>query len=179
MKTQTKKNYTISYRSDDILNVSNGIINDNRNGATVIIPHVCNNINLFGAGFASYLSNRYPIIKENFLMLGNKSKLGYVQYITIEKNINYSYELIIANMIAQNGTISRNNPRPINYEALVYCMINVRNMVKSHEAKSNNRVELHCPKFGSNLAGGNWAFISNLIEDIWSNIIVNVYNYNK
>jgi hypothetical protein len=41
------------------------------------------------------------------------------------------------------------------------------------------KVEIHCPKFGSGLAGGNWDFISNLIEDIWSKYHVTVYNYNK
>jgi hypothetical protein len=38
------------------------------------------------------------------------------------------------------------------------------------------KVEIHCPKFGSGLAGGNWAFIEDLIEDIWGKYSVTVYN---
>ena len=28
-------------------------------------------------------------------------------------------------------------------------------------------VEIRCPMFGSGLAGGNWAFIEELIDEIW------------
>jgi hypothetical protein len=75
-------------------------------------------------------------------------------------------------MIAQNGVISRNNSRPLNYEALVKCMSNVRDTINSLDKE---KIEIHCPKFGSGLAGGNWVFIEQLIEDMWSNYTVCVY----
>lgn len=176
---KNKKNNKLLYSTDDILDSSSLKVCGQNTGSTVIIPHVCNNINLFGAGFAAYLSNRYPVIKENFHMLGNKAKLGYVQYITIKKDSIYNYELIVANMIAQNQTINKNNPRPLNYEALMKCMIDVRNMAKAHYQKYNNKVEIYCPRFGSGLAGGNWNFIEDLILDIWQDIPVLVYGLNK
>lgn len=175
-KSAIKKNNATTINLD-LLDSAKQRLSD-KNSATVIVPHVCNNINLFGAGFSSYLSNRYPIVKENFHMLGNQAKLGHVQYVRIAKDSLYHNELIIANMIAQNKTISQNNRRPLNYEALVRCMTSVRNYALDLKNKDLN-VEIHCPKFGSGLAGGNWLFINNLIEDIWSNIPVFVYGLKK
>ena len=40
--------------------------------------------------------------------------------------------------------------------------------------KSEN-IEIHCPKFGSGLAGGNWNFISDLIDDVWGRYNVTVH----
>lgn len=172
-----QRNYYMKTHSpNDILDSCKSRINSNHNGCTTIVPHVCNNINVFGAGFAAYLSNRYPIIKENFHMLGNKAKLGQVQYVAIEKDKIYGHELIVANMIAQNKTINYNNTRPLNYEYLVKCMIDVRNFIHYYQDKYQTKVEIHCPKFGSGLAGGNWLFINELIKDIWKSIPIIVYN---
>lgn len=148
----------------NIFNVAKSRISAGFRGSTVIIPHVCNNIGLFGAGFAAAIRQEFPVVASNFEMLGKKSKLGYVQYIETLKDQSYGHKLIFANMIAQNKTISPSNTRPLNYEALVKCMINVREYIGS---LSLDHVEIHCPKFGSGLAGGNWLLINDLISDIW------------
>jgi hypothetical protein len=163
-----------TYCKGDILEYSSQRIYTN-NACNVIIPHVCNNINVFGGGFAAYLANKQPIIKENFHMLGNKAKLGNVQYVKLFKNSTYRSELIIANMIAQNQTISQHNPRPLNYESLVQCMVNVRHYIRDIASSNDIKFEIHCPKFGSGLAGGDWKFISQLIEDIWFEFPVFIY----
>lgn len=168
-------NQTINIDNSNIFDIPKSRVLSATNGCSVIIPHVCNNINLFGAGFASAISSRYPIVKENFHMLGNKAKLGYVQYISVEKNKLSNCELIIANMVAQNKTISKNNLRPLNYEYLVKCMIDVRNYISNLKTKLDITTEIHCPKFGSGLAGGNWDFIKCLIDDIWKNQSVFIY----
>lgn len=147
------------------------------NGSSVLIPHVCNNLGLFGAGFANSVKNRYPIVSTNFEMLGNKLKLGYVQYVSAKKNNQSNHEIIFANMIAQNGIINKKNPRPLNYEALVKSMVNVKNYILDNSFK--DQIEIHCPKFGSGLAGGNWIFIKELIYDIWRDIPVYVYSLKK
>ena len=77
-------------------------------------------------------------------------------------------------MIAQNGTISKKNYRPLNYLALVKCM-NQINMFISKNFNNDTRVEIHAPRFGCGLAGGNWNFISDLIDDIWTNKSVVIY----
>lgn len=150
----------------------------NSHSTIVIVPHVCNNANLFGVGFAAAVANHYPIVKDNYHLLGKpflSKNLGYAQFILAKENKSKDNKLIFANMIAQNGTISKNNPRPINYFSLCKSM----NLVakKAHDLKSlDTTVQIHAPKFGSGLAGGNWLFISHLIEDIWGDLEVFVYD---
>ena len=160
----------------DIFDISRSRILAQNDGSSVIIPHVCNNINLFGAGFAAAVADNYPIVKQNFHMLGNRAKLGYVQYVTAAKNKTHDHQLIFANMVAQNRTISPNNRRPLNYEYLIKCMIDVRNYAINFQKMNDEKLEIHCPKFGSGLAGGNWNFIRELIADIWFNIPVYIYS---
>ena len=183
--TQDGKNNTFTLHTNrDIFESVRTRIMTDQTGSSVIIPHVCNNINLFGAGFADALADKYPETKENYHLLGNsflRNNLGYVQFIEVSKNQKYGHKLIIANMIAQNGIKGPNNPRPINYAALVKSMIQVSQYIIGNTGFSNKteNVEIHSPKFGSGLAGGDWNFISDLIDDIWGKYTVFIYNYKK
>jgi len=82
-------------------------------------------------------------------------------------------------MIAQNGIRSENIPRPLNYLSLVKAMNSLSQYIHFNTGFANKteNIEIHAPKFGSGLAGGNWNFIANLIEDIWKPYNVYVYNY--
>ena len=171
-----KSSNNITTVFEDIFENTNNKIDCNNISTTIIIPHVCNNIGLFGAGFANAIRQKFPVVATNFELLGSKTKLGYVQYISVKKNQFNNNEMFFANMIAQNGIINKNNHRPLNYEALVKCMIDVRNFIRN--SKQDN-IEIHCPKFGSGLAGGNWVFINDLIRDIWKEISVTIYGYPK
>lgn len=175
MIPKTKISSKIITSKNDIIDISKERILTKHNGGNVVIPHVCNNIGLFGAGFASYVASNFPDVKANFEMLGTKNKLGHVQYVKVLSNKSYKREMFFANMIAQNKVISPKNPRPLNYEALVKCMSDVRSFCLELSKHTENQTEIHCPKFGSGLAGGNWDLISELIKDIWSNIPVFVY----
>ena len=146
-------------------------------GCNVIIPHVCNNVNGFGAGFAGAVADRYPLVKQNFHMLGNDAALGYVQFVTDKQDPIYRNKLIFANMIAQNGLVGKTNARPLKYHALVACMSKVKKFADDlAKGEEGNGVEIHAPKFGSGLAGGNWNFITDLIEDIWGQFNVTIYS---
>ncbi len=163
----------------NIFDNSKNRINDKDQGATVIIPHVCNNVGVFGGGFAAQVGDKFPIVKENFQLLGNKIPLGKVQYVKIATENIYRHEIIMANMVAQNGIISAKNRRPLNYEYLVKSMCTVREFIQNLNNVNDNQTEIHCPKFGSGLAGGEWKLIENLIEDIWYNIPVFVYSIKR
>lgn len=159
----------------DIFRAALDRINADRNGSSVVIPHVCNNVNVFGGGFTKDLAFNYPIVKENFHLLSNP-KLGKVQYVEVAKNSHYGYKLVIANMIAQNGTIGPKNPRPLNYAALSFCMTDVKNYCFDlKNLLDSTKVEIHAPKFGSGLAGGDWNFIQELIIDTWKNFDTFIY----
>jgi hypothetical protein len=149
-------------------------------GCTVIVPHVCNNIDLFGAGFAAQVAEKYPEVKLNYHMLGKnflKTNFGHSQIIKVYEQPKYRHAIYFVNMIAQNGIKTHKNPRPLNYVALVKSMSQISSFIQNKlgDTGQKENVEIHAPKFGSGLAGGNWGFIQNLIEDIWGQYNVVIY----
>lgn len=159
-------------------------VSGDHNGATIFVPHVCNNIDLFGAGFAAQVAEKFPSVKTDYHLLGKKflqHNLGYCQVLKVYEQEKYKHKLYIANMIAQNGIIGPQNPRPINYLGLAKSMFSLSKFIDMNTGVINKteNIEIHCPKFGSGLAGGNWNFISDLIDDIWGKYKVYIYNYNK
>lgn len=171
----SNKNFTINKKADLFSGIQERVASQER-GATVIVPHVCNNIDLFGGGFAASVAKHYPIVKENFHMLGKKAKLGHTQFISAYQDKKYGHEIVFANMIAQNNIRNTNNTRPLNYIALAYCLNDIRLYTLKIMKQKDNAVEIHCPKFGSGLAGGDWKFITQMIEDSWIGI-KNIYVY--
>ena len=179
----TKKN-KFFLSNDNIFYVAINRVLAKTNNATVFIPHVCNNIDGYGAGFAAQVSDKFPIAKQNYHMLGKpflSKNLGYSQIVKVLENKISKNALYIVNMIAQNGLISYKNPRPLNYGSLVKSMNNLNLYINSNTGflKKTETIEIHCHKFGSGLAGGNWNFISDLIDDIWGHYHIVVYNYNN
>jgi hypothetical protein len=166
------QNYNILVTKQDIFDICKKTVDAGYNGSNVIIPHVCNNLGLFGAGFASAVNKNYPEVKDNYQLLSKSflsKNLGYTQFIDVYSSKDqYKRVLTVANMIAQNGVISSNNKRPLDYESLVKSMVSVRSFIlNKNESLDNSTYEIHAPKFGSGLAGGNWKFILELIYDIW------------
>ena len=168
------------FSTSNIFEMSKNRVSSEKNGATVFIPHVCNNIDLFGAGFAADIADKFPSVKADYHMLGKnflKNNFGYAQIIKVMEETRHKQKLYIVNMIAQNGVQSKNNLRPLNYFALAKSMGILSSFILSNTGylnKSEN-IEIHCPKFGSGLAGGNWNFISDLIDDVWGRYNVTVH----
>lgn len=178
MNTSHKKLINSDYifvKNRNIFDSINERIASKENGSTVIVPHTCSKINFNVSGFANILGEKYPMAKENFHMLAKDAILGKTQFIEVARNKDYYHSIIIANMICNNS--SHKNHRCINYAALCYCMNSVKFKVK--QLLNDNeiqRVEIHSPKFGTGSSGGNWKFISELIDDIWSNITTYIYS---
>jgi hypothetical protein len=59
--------------------------------------------------------------------------------------------------------------KPIRYGALVHCMEQVKSYCEEHSKK------IHCPKFGSLRAGGEWSEILHIIEEIWGHLDVTIW----
>ena len=127
----------------------------------IIIPHVCNNQGVWGAGFVVPLGKKYPLAKTIYLrnhLLGQLD-LGSVDFIEVSDNI------MVANMIAQ----TLGGSRPLYYNDLAYCMDTIIG-TKDDEFDKDTKgrfQKIVCPMFGSGLAGGDWNFIEKLIEDCW------------
>lgn len=179
MKTIHKKQ-EINIIKGDLFDNIEQIVRAGNNGSSVVVPHVCNNIDLFGAGFAAETARHYPIVKENYHLLGKsflQNNLGYVQFVEVLSDKKYEHKLVFANMIAQRGIINKtSNPRPLNYLALVKSMVGVSQYISKN---FDGDIQIHAPKFGCGLAGGNWKFVEELVNDIWVQQSVFIYDLRK
>jgi hypothetical protein len=142
----------------------------------VVIPHCCNNLGVMGAGVALALKRNWPEVETTYHQYS--LDLGNVSFYTHKKK-NGLIDVVVANMIGQNGTVSIDNSKPVKYVALVEAMKRVVRVYKDISLRSGREVVIHCPKFGSDLAGGNWDFILELIREIWieNGIDVVVYEF--
>jgi hypothetical protein len=126
--------------------------------APIIIPHVCNDVGAWGAGFVVPLGRHYPSTRDEYLKWAKSGdgtfRLGEMQTVCIDN-------ICVVNMVAQQGL---GGPRPLKYPALGKCMLGVRDFIKSQFVGA-----IHAPMFGSGLAGGNWNFIEQMILDAWVN----------
>lgn len=178
MSTSHKKQIYSGYifvKNREIFNSINERIEGKENGSTVIVPHACSRINFNVSGFANILSEEYPIAQQNFNMLARDAILGKTQFVEVAKNKDYNHSIIIANMICNSH--NDKNHRAVNYAALCYCMNSIK--FKTMQLSNDNeiqKVEIHAPKFATGSSGGNWRFISELINDTWSNITTYIYN---
>ena len=186
MKTEYRNRHKFTtIQNLDIFDAIKNRIKGKNNGSTVFVPHVCNNMDAFNTSFAQKIETIYPIVSSNYHMLGkttSKNYLGHAQIIEVHKDAVYGHKLFFVNMIAQNGFKNNSNLRPLNYMYLSNDMYELLRFIKKNTGISNKteNVEIHSPRFGTGLSGGNWLFISDLIDDIWGGVSTYVYEqYDK
>jgi len=130
-----------------------------------IIPHVCNDRGGWGAGFVLALSNKWKEPEMAYLR-ESTYVLGSTTIVEVEPNIS------VANMIAQHNTYNKFSKKtdlpPIRYDALRSCLTAVNYVAMKTGAT------LHCPRFGTGLAGGTWEEVLKIIEEV---VTVDVYIY--
>ncbi len=130
----------------------------------IIIPHCCNDIGAMGAGVALSIKNKWPEVYEKYKTV---LELGRTSFKKVGQNI------CVANMVAQTGVRGH---RPLKYASLIACMNTVAMMTRTLR-REGFYPEIHAPKFGSALAGGNWDFIEELIEELWLPEYIDVVIY--
>jgi len=125
-----------------------------------ILPHIVNDLGLWGAGFVLALSRRWALPEQAYLAWAETRclnslpfVLGQVQMVKVGEN------LWVANMLAQHGVRGRGNPAPIRYDALRECLRSVGVFAEGVKAS------IHAPRFGCGLAGGSWSEVSKIIEE--------------
>lgn len=139
----------------------------------ILVPHLVSNSGRFSSGFSSAVEKNYPIVKANYELI-SVHKLGDNQIIKIDAGNRRN--IIFVNMIAQNINV-RKGKRQINYLSLVRCMAGISSYIKNNYSEiDSNKIEIHAPKFGCGIAGGNWNFISDLIDDVWEDFTTYVYS---
>ena len=130
-----------------------------------IICHINNNVGKWGKGFVLGVSKKWPIAKKQYISLDNY-ELGDVQL------INVSDDIIIANMIAQDG-INKKGSAPIkrvDYDALDKCLSIVAQYAK------NFNCSIHMPRIGTGLGGGEWTDIEDIIIRRMLSLDIYVYD---
>lgn len=142
-----------------------------------IIAHIVNDRGAWGAGVSGVISEMYPLAEQMYR--------GWSQYILDIPNLMPKFELgenqilpvnsvtntVVANMLAQKGLRSAKNKVPFRMNHFITCFTKL-----CEYAKSNN-MDIHMPKVGSGLGGGDWDEISTMIENIGDSYGVNINVY--
>jgi O-acetyl-ADP-ribose deacetylase (regulator of RNase III) len=137
-------------------------------GARIIAQIVNDKTPNWGAGFARAVRTKYPAVQEAFrewsLVSPNNLTLGntHVSQVTDD--------LYIVTMIAPHGYGDSAKPR-IRYAALRDCLRQLNKIAVDKAAT------VHMPRIGTGYAGGNWPFISELIDEmlVRNGIAVTIY----
>lgn len=158
-------------------NIFKYILTEDSSSTVTFIPHVVNSLKGWGAGFVLALSRFNRIPESKYRQWGHLGydpfagnfELGNIQIVELLPT------LYVVNMLAQDGYKSSNNPTPLNYVALASCMTKLRDKIL--EFPNACKCVIEAPKFGSDLAGGDWDVISGYISEIWekNGIPVNIY----
>lgn len=163
-------------RNGTLKNVKGDVTNPQRSDEDeiVIIPHCCNTLGVMGAGVALALRNKWPEVYDIYNEF--PLYLGDVSFAVVEETEIEDIKTVVANMIGQYKTCSPDNPKPVKYFALAMAM---KKVLEFTSTCGTTKFVIHCPKFGSDLAGGSWEFILELIREIWleQGIDVVVYEF--
>lgn len=81
--------------------------------------------------------------------------LGTINFVWLENN-----DIIVGNLVGQHGTVSKNNPHPVSYDAIEYGLNEVVAFIEGVEPTAT----VHMPRIGAGLAGGDWNVIESIID---------------
>lgn len=133
--------------------------------------HCCNTLGVMGSGFVVPLCKKWPNVRKDYVAWyknnGNKLFLGAIQTVKVEK------DLVVVNIIGQEGVGYSNGIPPIRYDAMKEGLRKVCELAKKHNAS------VHAPYLvGCSLAGGKWETMEQIInEELCSrNIDVTLYD---
>ena len=151
------------------------------------IIHVVNNAIRIGGGFTAPLIKRFPYIETAYYFWFNHAVpvdtyrisgspvLGEIQIVwfrptdNVYRNFERTDGIYIVNMMAQESTISATNPHPLKYDALEHCL---RKVADDSELKNTRII---APKFGAGLAGGDWNKIESLINAVFHDREITIF----
>lgn len=120
--------------------------------------------NVMGAGVAKAIYEKYPDVKKQYhefyyIAYSKQSLLGKSNAVRTDKKV-------IFNCFTQFdfGNAYKNKKRYVNYSAIVKCFEYLMYYIEEDEI-------LAIPKIGCGLAGGDWDFVEQLINDTVGNIL--------
>jgi len=147
-----------------------GDATDPRGDGEKIIAHVVNDATpRWGAGFARVIANRWREVQDDFVSWTQQDKsrlrLGQTRMVRVRP------DLCVFHMVAQHGYGQSSKPR-IRYHYLEECLQSLAAIARKQSAS------VHMPRIACGQAGGNWAVVSEMIDDAVcrSGIPVTVYD---
>lgn len=128
-----------------------------------IIAHGCNCVGGFGSGVAGQIAKKWPEVRRMYLTQHVQYgwELGHVQYVDIGDHI-------IANCATQKNYMPRGTCHA-DYDAIRMSMSKVMAYA------SWNGLSVAIPKIGAGLAGGDWNIIRAILEEVFVDCDVTVY----
>ena len=143
-----------------------------RDGYFDVIAHGCNCFCTQKKGIAAQMAlvfdtDTYPMEDKQYR--GDINKLGNIDYDYYWNREEDERELIVVNCYTQFQYATKLSKPPIDYEALTLCMRKINKIF------SGKRVGL--PKIGSDLAGGDWSVINNIIKTELTSCNVTIVKY--
>ena len=180
-RNKAKNSTLVSVRNKSFLQTVFKIFNESKN-TYIIIPNLCNNSGTFSGPINNILKDHLSSAHLNYQLLSKKflaENKGYCQIVECLINKKSNNKIFVANMIAQDTYRPIDSKRTINYLYLMKSMYNIGLFIDRTLKEQDNDVvlEIHSPKFGMGYPGGKWEFIQNLVEDIWRDKNVFVYNH--
>lgn len=127
-----------------------------------IIVHGCNAQGVMGSGIAKEVKAKWPKAFENYNLAVKKgpafANVGAVIPVEVEPG------LIIANAITQEN-FGRERLKYVSYQGVQECFISIVRMA------FEDKLHVHYPLIGAGLGGGDWAIISEIIDNVFDSSI--------
>jgi O-acetyl-ADP-ribose deacetylase (regulator of RNase III) len=133
-----------------------------------IIIHCVNNIGAWGTGFVISLGKKYPSCRQEYWNTWRTKKLGDIVPCSV------AFGVTVIHMFGQQGIYYIRDVPPIRYNALRSCLEKIAKHIKEN---FKGPATVHCPRFGTGLASGNWAIIEKIIEETLLAKDIEVYVY--
>lgn len=136
------------YKKGNLLDVNTGII-----------VHGCNAQGVMGAGVAKLLKEKYPDCFKNYVQdLDFGHGLGNVSWCWLYCGDSHERNVCIASCITQEFYGRDPDTRYVSYDAIDDCFYTV------FAEASECGWDVHMPKIGAGLGGGDWKIIETIIE---------------
>lgn len=134
----------------------------------VVIAHICNNKGAWGAGFVMAISKRWPQPEAEYRKM-RKRPLGLNAYVFCETK--GGRDIIVANMIAQDGFPTAERRVAVDYNALDQCLESLFDLCR------RTNLEVAMPRIGCGIGGGDWKTVEALILKHIGETVTTVYDF--
>lgn len=134
-----------------------------------IIAHGCNCSGGFGSGVAGQIAKKYPYAREDYLSVySNYANKGELMPLGMIISSDQPDGKIVVNCTTQLAYLPRGVCHA-DYEAIRTCMARIKEWASIFEQS------IAIPKIGAGLAGGDWAVIEQVLNEVFNDYDVTVY----